>query len=139
MATKESAAPYKESDDHVPSPYDMTGTINTSGIGSPQSIESASVIVEADRRAVAEAVLSGEAEIVFAGENSAPPPKDQIEALEKVAQEKAAEGPIEIGDPTPAEAEAAKETGSEDKTEDKTEGEATTAKTAAAKTSTAKN
>lgn len=112
MAQKESA-PYKESDAHVPNPYDLTGTVNTTGIGSHQNLASASAVVEADKQASAKSVLDGEAEVVFAGD-SVPSQEDQIESLEKVAKKKADEAPVVVGGPTPDEADAAETDGSSD-------------------------
>lgn len=151
MAQKESA-PYKESDAHVPNPYDLTGTVNTTGIGSHQNLATASAVVEADKQASAKSVLDGEAEVVFAGD-SVPSQEDQIESLEKVAKKKADEAPVVVGGPTPDEAAAAKTDGTDAKT-DGTESEsdsktadsdeepkdaAPATKTAAAKTTAAKS
>lgn len=143
MAQKESA-PYKESDAHVPNPYDLTGTVNTTGIGSHQNLATASAVVEADKQASAKSVLDGEAEVVFAGD-SVPSQEDQIESLEKVAKKKADEAPVVVGGPTPDEA-AAETDGSESESDSKTadsdeepKDAAPATKTAAAKTTAAKS
>lgn len=144
MAQKESA-PYKESDAHVPNPYDLTGTVNTTGIGSHQNLATASAVVEADKQASAKSVLDGEAEVVFAGD-SVPSQEDQIESLEKVAKKKADEAPVVVGGPTPDEAAAAETDGSESESDSKTadsdeepKDAAPATKTAAAKTTAAKS
>ncbi len=134
--TKQGAA-YRESDDHVPSPYDMTGTFNTSGTGAHLDLSSVSPVVEVDKEQTAQAILDDDATVLYA-ENKVPEQSEQESALKEAAQERVDAGPVEVGGPTPAEAEAAEETDSEVRDDEPKAETKTATKTAAAKTTAAK-
>lgn len=135
------AGPYKESDTHVPSPTDMTGTLNTTGVGGPQNLAAVAPAVEIDKQKVARDIVNGDADVMYAGstEDHAPSEEDQQSSLEEVAQKRLDEGPVELGGPTEAE-EKAGETKDEDAdkaTEDKA-GQSKAKTSTAAKTSATK-
>ena len=95
--------PYKESDDFTPSPFDLTGTLDTSGTGGRTTLEDVSKVVEADKAITAQSVLDGTAEVRYAGEET-PSWSDQDEHLIQTAKARTAE-PVDLGGPAPSEAE----------------------------------
>lgn len=107
---------YVESDEFTPNPMDLHGTFNTSGVGAHHDPSTVSPMFEVDRKATAAQIVAAldpedtsvSADTVLLPEGDKDPEAAK-EAIKAQAQALLDEGPVVIGGPTPAEAEAAKE------------------------------
>lgn len=106
---------YVENEDHVPNPTDMVAQFNTSGTGAHGRIEEVAPIFEVDKVKTAqeiEAALDPKNDNVPASRVVLPSQIDDNDEAKKDLKERAAsrlKKGVEIGGPTPAEDEAAKE------------------------------
>lgn len=110
--------PYVEDPDFVPNPTDLHGTFNTSGVGAHHDPSTVSPIFEVDRQATAAQIAAALDDdddsvssdtVLFPSHQqfAAADPEADKEALLNRAQARLDNGPVVIGEPGPAEKEAA--------------------------------
>lgn len=120
--------PYVENEDFVPNPADQNAQYNTSGLGAHQRIEEVSSVYEVDKVRTAQQVLAAldpKDASVSADKVLLPEATDDNETAKKslaaAAKERVKQGVV-IGEPGPAEREAAEETDPAARAEGQAEG-----------------